>query len=156
MWKVLNKDVVLGEPTSFFDHLYLVWTQRQCETSKDIVDNYRTMFESKISAGATEKITMLGKICVFLRGLVTCKVMSRNVWNVLESWQTRRLNNSTSYLLHVMMTIISKKKNWTPWEYCQKYALKWFWNAFTWHVLEDLIFFWSVNKFARSITKWIS
>ena len=56
MWKVLNKEVDLGEPTSFFDHVYLVCTQRQCEISKDIEDNYRTMFESRISAGATEKI----------------------------------------------------------------------------------------------------
>jgi len=39
MWKVLNKEVDLGEPTSFLDHVYLGCTQRQCETSKDIVDN---------------------------------------------------------------------------------------------------------------------
>ena len=51
MWKVLNKEVDLGEPTSFLDHVYLGCTQRQCEVSKDIVDNYRTMFESRISAG---------------------------------------------------------------------------------------------------------
>ena len=50
MWKVLNKEVDLGEPTSFFDHVYLGCTHRQCEISKDIVDNYRTMFESRISA----------------------------------------------------------------------------------------------------------
>ena len=50
------KEVNLGEPTSFLDHVYLVCTQRQCEISKDIVDNYRTMFESRISAGATEKL----------------------------------------------------------------------------------------------------
>ena len=56
MWKVLNKEVDLGEPTSFLDHVYLGYTQRQCEISKDIVDNYRTMFESRISAGATEKL----------------------------------------------------------------------------------------------------
>ena len=56
MWKVLNKEVDLGEPTSFLDHVYLGCTQRQCETSKDIVDNYKTMFESRISAGATEKL----------------------------------------------------------------------------------------------------
>ena len=56
MWKLLNKEVDLGEPTSFFDHVYLVCTQRQCETSKDIVDYYRTMFESRISAGGTEKL----------------------------------------------------------------------------------------------------
>ena len=40
MWKALNKEVELGEPTSFFDHVYLGCTQRQCEISKDIVDNY--------------------------------------------------------------------------------------------------------------------
>ena len=55
MWKLLNKEVDLGEPTSFFDHVSLGCTQRQCQISKDIVDNYRTMFESRISAGATEK-----------------------------------------------------------------------------------------------------
>ena len=31
-------------------------TQRQCEISKDIVDNYRAMFESRISVGKTEKL----------------------------------------------------------------------------------------------------
>ena len=56
MWKVLNKEVDLGEPTSFLDHVYLGCTQRQCQISKDIVDNYRTMFESRISAGGVEKL----------------------------------------------------------------------------------------------------
>ena len=56
MWKLLNKEVDLGEPTSFLDHVYFGCTQRQCEISKDIVDNYRTMFESRISAGVTEKL----------------------------------------------------------------------------------------------------
>ena len=58
MWKVL-KEVDLGEPTSFLDHVYLGCTQRQCEISKDIVDSYRTMFESRISAGASEKLPCL-------------------------------------------------------------------------------------------------
>ena len=56
MWKVLNKEVDLGEPTSFLDHVYLGCTQRQRQRSKDIVDNYRTMFESRISAGGLEKL----------------------------------------------------------------------------------------------------
>ena len=51
MWKLLNKEVDLGEPTSFLDHVFLGGTQRQCGISKYIVDNYRTMFESRISAG---------------------------------------------------------------------------------------------------------
>ena len=56
MWKVLNKQVELGEPTSFLDHVYLECTQRHCETRKHIVDNYSTMFKSRISAGATGKL----------------------------------------------------------------------------------------------------
>ena len=51
MWKAVNKEFDLGEPTSFLDHVNLGCTQRQCERRKDIVDNYRTMFESQISAG---------------------------------------------------------------------------------------------------------
>ena len=50
MWKVLSKEVDLGEPTSFLVHVFLGCTQRQCQINKDIVDNYRTMFESRISA----------------------------------------------------------------------------------------------------------
>ena len=56
MWKLLNKEVDLGEPTSFLDHVYLGCTQRQSEISKDIVDNYSTMFESRISTVRTEKL----------------------------------------------------------------------------------------------------
>ena len=56
MWKLLNKEVDLGEPTSCLDHVYLGCIQRQCETSKEIVDNYRTMFETRISAERTEKL----------------------------------------------------------------------------------------------------
>ena len=115
MWKVLNKEVDLGEPTSFLDHVYLGCTQRQCEISRGIVDNYRAMFESRISAGRQKNYHSL-KIFVFLHGLTIWKVMPRNVWNDIVSWQTRRLNNSTKYLLHALMTIISKKKN------CQKYG----------------------------------
>ena len=56
IWKLLNKEVDLGESTSVLDHVYLGCTQRQCEISEDIVDNYRAMFESRISAGGTEKL----------------------------------------------------------------------------------------------------
>ena len=44
-------------PTSFLDRVYLGCTQREYQISKDIVDNYRSMFESRFSAGATEKMS---------------------------------------------------------------------------------------------------
>ena len=55
-WKILMKVVDLGEPTSFLVHVYLGCTQRQCQKSKDIEDNYRSMFESRISSRAKEKL----------------------------------------------------------------------------------------------------
>ena len=51
------KDVDLGEPTSFLDHVNLGCTQRECKINNDIVASYRDMFESRISAGATEKLS---------------------------------------------------------------------------------------------------
>ena len=83
MWSILNKEVDLGEPTSFLDHVYLGCTQRQCEISKNIVDNYKTMFESRICAGQIENYDSL-KILIFLHGLMTWLVMQRSVWNDSE------------------------------------------------------------------------
>ena len=56
VWKKLMKNVDLGEPTSFLDHVYLGCTQRECEQNDKIVAAYRNMFESRISAGATEQL----------------------------------------------------------------------------------------------------
>ena len=109
IWKVLNKEVDLGEPTSFFDHVYLECTQKQCKISKNTVDNYRTMIESRISAGGAEKLPF-PQIFVFFHGLMTWLVMQRSVWSVFVSWQTRRLNNSTKYPFHASITTSKENK----------------------------------------------
>ena len=53
---ILMEDVDLEEPTSCLDHVFLGCTQRECQISKDIVANYRDMFDFRISAGAKEKL----------------------------------------------------------------------------------------------------
>ena len=110
MWNVLNKEVDLGEPTSFLYHVYLGCTQRQCEISKTLLTFTEPCLNHEFQ-WVELKNYHTRKICVFLRGPMTWKVMPRNVWNDIVSWRTRRLNNSTKYLLHASMTIISKKKN---------------------------------------------
>ena len=95
------------------------------------------------------------KIWVSLRGPMTWKVMPRNVWNDIVSWQTRRLNDSTKYQHHVLTTITSKKKNWIPWEIVQKCVLKLFWNACTSHVLEDLIFYGQRTNLHDQSLNWL-
>ena len=61
MWKNLMKLVDLGEPTSFLDNVYLGHTQRECKPNENIIDQYREMFESRISAAATERLPGLGE-----------------------------------------------------------------------------------------------
>ena len=54
MWKVLNKEVDLGD----LSWIMYTWDalKENAKKSKDTVDNYRTMFESRISAGGVEKL----------------------------------------------------------------------------------------------------
>ena len=111
MWKVLDKEVGLGERTSFLDHVYLVCTQRQCEISKDIVDNYRAMpCLHRVFQREELKNFHTLRIFLLLHGLMIWKVMRRNVWSDIVSCQTRRLSHSTKYLLHASMTTTLKRK----------------------------------------------
>ena len=147
MWKVCNEEVDLGEPTSFLDHVNLGCTQRHCETRKHIVDNCRTMFESRIWAGATEKLPLW----IFLHGPTTRKVMPRSVENFFVNWRTKLLNNCTKYQLHALMTTNSEKKNWNPWEHCQTFVHKLLGNVYIWQELVDRIFYGqSTNWHVRS------
>ena len=85
MWNVLNKQVDLGEPTSFLDHVYWECTQRQCETSKDIVDNYRTMLESRISAETIVKLPSPETLSNSTWSYDMEGHAKKSVWNVILS-----------------------------------------------------------------------
>ena len=91
---------------------------------------------------------------VFLHGLMIWKVMRRNVWSDIVSWQTGRLNNSTKYLLHASMTTTLKKEEMKSVrelsQVCSQIVLKCFYLARIGR--PDIL--WSVNKLARAITKW--
>ena len=153
MWKVLKKEVDLGEPTSFHDHVYLVCTQRQYEMSKDIVDNYRTMFESRIYAGATEK-------------LPCSENLSISSWSFDMEGHTKKcverycqLANKTTQQLYKVSTPCIDDHGFKEEELksmgelsnvCFQIVLKCLYLA----RFGRLDILWSVNKLARSITKW--
>ena len=152
VWKLLNKEVDLREPTSFLDHVYFGCTQRQCEISKDIVDNCRTMFESRISAGATEK-------------LPCSENLSISSWSYdMEGHAKKRVerrcelaNKTTQQLYKVSTPCIDdhhfKEEMKSVGELskvCSQIVLKCLYLARNGR--PDIL--WSVNKLARSITKW--
>ena len=154
MWKLLNKEVDLGEPTSFLDHVYLGCTQRQCEISKDIVDNYRTMFESRISAGGTERLPFPQN----LRTSSWSYDMQGHAKKCVERYC--ELANKTTQQLYKVSTPCIDDHHFKEEEemksvgelsqVCFQIVLK-CWNLARIGRPEIL---WSLNKLARSITKW--
>ena len=89
--KYQKKDVDLGKPTSFPDHVYLGCTQRECQTNKDIVDKYRNRFESKIFAGAAEELPNSEKLT---QTFLHCFKMESHEKKCVERYceQTRKNN----------------------------------------------------------------
>ena len=153
MWKVLNKEVDLGEPTSFLDHVFLVCTQRQCEIIKDIVDNYGTMHESRISAGGVEKLPCSENLSISswsydMEGHAK-KCVER--YCELANKTTQQLYNVSTPCLHDHhfkdedMGSVGEFS-----EVCSHIVLKCLYLARIGR--PDIL--WSVNKLARSITKW--
>ena len=141
--EILMKDVDLGEPTSFFDHVYLGCTQRECQTSKDIVHNYRSMFESRIPAGVMEKWPETKATVKPDAGTISSwsydmeghanKCVERNY----EQAKKRR-NNKTKSRRHAWMTINLKRRKLDQLEKCPQFAHKLLWNSYIWLVLADI------------------
>ena len=159
MWKILMKDVDLGEPTSFLDHVYLGCTQRECQISKDTVDNYRSMFESRISAGAMEKVP-------------ETKATEKPDAETISSWSYDmeghakkcverycELANKSTQQLYKVATPCMDDHQFREEEIgsvgdlstvCSHIVLK----CFFWAHIGRPDILWSVNKVARAVTKW--
>ena len=153
MWKVPNKEVDLGEPTSFLDRENLGCTQQQCQISKDIVDNYRTMFESRISAGAPEKFPCSEN----LRISSWSYDMEGHAKKCVERYC--ELANKTTQQLYKVSTPCIDDHHFKEEELksagelskvCSQIILKCLYLARIGR--PDIL--WSVNKLARSIRKW--
>ena len=107
--------VDLGEPTSFLHHVYLGCTQRECQISKDIVDNCKSMFASRFSDGAVEKLPEAraqGNLRhpLSVHGPMTWKVMQRNEWKDIANLRSKQPSSCINSQRHAWMTIILKRK----------------------------------------------
>ena len=147
------KKLIWENTTSFLDHENLGCTQRQCEISKDIVDNYRTMFESRISAGRTEKLPCSEN----LRISSWSYDMEGHAKKCVERYC--ELANKTTQQLYKVSTPCIDDHHFKEEELkfagelskvSSQIVLKCLYLARIGR--PDIL--WSVNKLARSITKW--
>ena len=133
--------------------VYLGCTQRQCEVSQNIVDNYRTMFESRISAGGTEKLPFSSNTRISSWSYDMVGHAKKCVERYCEL-----ANKNTQQLYKVSTPCIDdhhfkEEETKSVGELsstCSQIVLKCFYLARIGR--PDIL--WSVNKFARSITKW--
>ena len=152
MWKVLNKEVDLGEPTSLLDHVYLGCTQRQCEISKDIVDKYRTM-NPEFPQEQLKKLPCSENLCISSWSYD----MAGHAKKCLERYC--ELANRTTQQLYKVSTPCIDDHHFKEEELKSVGELS---KVSSQIVLKRLYLasigrpdiLWSVNKFARSITKW--
>ena len=119
---------------------------RQCEISKDIVDNYRTMFESIISAGATEKLPCSENLRI---SSWSCDIEGHAKKCVERFCE---LANKTTQQLYKVSTPCLDDHHFVGElsKVCSQIVLKFLYLAGI--ARPDIL--WSVNKLARSITKW--
>ena len=80
--------------------------------------------------------------------------MPRNVWNDIVSWQTRRLNNSTKYLFPCIDDHHFKEEELKSVGELSKVYSQIVLKCLSLARIGRPDILWSVNKLARSITKW--
>ena len=138
----LMKNIDLDEPTSFLDHVCLGCTQCEREPNEIIIEEYRKMFESRISAGATEKLP--GRDKTHPKTGAWSYDMEGHAQKCVER-HCERENKKTEQLYKVSSPCLddhhSRKRNLNQLENLQKYAHRLSFNACTWHELVDLTFF---------------
>ena len=145
-------DVELGEPTSFLDHVYSGCTHRQCQISKDIVDNHRAMYESRISVGLNQKSPYSENLSISSWSYD----MEGHAKKCVERY-CELANNTTQQLYKVSTPCIDdhhfkEEETKSVGELsstCSQIVLK----CFNLARIGRLDILWSVNKLARSITK---
>ena len=118
-----------------------------------LLTNYRDVWIQNFRRSNTKNNHSLN-IFVFLHGLTIWRVTPRSVWNDIVSWWTKRLHNSSKYQLFASMTFFFKEEELKSVgkvsKVCSQFVLKCLYVARIGK--PDIL--WSVNKFARSITKW--
>ena len=148
MWKLLSKEVDLGEPVSCLDHVYLGSAQRQCEIRKDIAGPNREFprgvgklpfsQNNRISSWSYDMEGHAKKCVERYRELAnkTTQQLYKKSTPYIDDHHFKKVRRNkicwriVNYMHSNCSEMLILGKNWTTW------------------------YLWPVNKLARPITKW--
>ena len=111
MWKKLMRNVDLDEATSCLDHVYLEWTRRECKPNEINYEQYKEIFESRISAGANEKLPGCEK--PHAKTVARSYNMEGHARKCVERYceLANKQSNYTKFRVLVWMIIISRRRH---------------------------------------------
>ena len=136
------KNVDLDEPTSFLDHVYLGCTQREDKPNNSVIDEHREMFDSRISAGAAEKLPAWEQLhAKAVAWSYDMKDMLKSAWTDTANWRMKRQSKCTKFQLLAWMITTARRRSSKRLENCPMHVLKSSGSASIWHELVDLTFF---------------
>ena len=143
----------LNDPTLLLYQTYSRCTQREWKPNSKECARKQELVRITFLSRHRQTITWLrDSMPIPLLGHVTRKGMRRNVWKDDSTWQIRKSSNYTKSPLRVWMNTNSKMKNWEVGEFSKVYS----------HIAKTCPAarigrpdkFWSVNYWARAITRW--
>ena len=134
------ENVDIDEPTSFLDHESLEYTQRECNPNEIIVDQYKEMLESRISAGATDKLPGAEK--PHEKTVAWSYGVEGHAQTCVEGYCELAQEKDRGKELYKLSSPCL--------QICPQFVLKFL--CFIRIGRPNII--WSVDKFARSVTKW--
>ena len=155
VWEIDEKTLILTNKLHFL--IMYIWDVLNVNANpmKQLLNDKKDVWIT-YSCWNNWKITMVVRASRKKRGLVLRhgKDMLENALSETENWQTKKWSSFPKFQVLAWMTFNSSRKNSNQFENCQKFAHKLSWNACTWLELVDQTFLWSVDKLARSVTKW--
>ena len=140
------KQVDLEEPPPFLDQLHLGCTQRECKPNKNLVDEYKPMFESLTPAGATEELPCSGEVNAQIAA-----------WSFDTEGHARKKPSSSCIESPRLVSMItsSRKRSWKRYEsggelskVCSQIVLTCLYLA----RIGSPVTLWSVSKPTRAVT----
>ena len=154
MWKLLNKEVDLGERISFLDHVYLGLHSKKMRSKPRYCGQLQNHVRiENFCERRTEKLPFPQNLLISSWSYDMAGHAKKCVWNDIVSWQTRIHNNSAKYSPCIDDHHFKEEETKSVGELsntCSQIVLKCLYLARIGR--PDIL--WSVNKLARSITKW--
>ena len=142
------KDVNIDEPSSFLDHVYLGCTQRECKPNEKFIGQYSKMIESLKIPGCNKPRAKTSAWSCDMEGHAR-KCVER--YCELANKKTEQLHKVSHPCLDDHQITEEELENIGELsEVCSHIVLKCLYMARIGR--PDIL--WSVNKLARSVTKW--